>query len=219
MSSAQPIGLRITEIFHSLQGESSSVGYPTVFIRLTGCPLRCTYCDTTYSFHGGERMSLSDVLDKVASFGARHVCVTGGEPLAQPACLPLLGKLCDLGYEVSLETCGALAINAVDERVNVVMDIKTPGSAEEKRNLPANIDALRPHHQVKFVLCDRADYDWAKAQITTHDLTNKVADVLFSPVWESLPAVQLADWIIEDRLPVRFQMQLHKVLWGDEPGK
>lgn len=212
--------LRITEIFYSLQGESNTVGRPTVFIRLTGCPLRCVYCDTTYSFHGGNRLSLTDILQQTVTYGAHYVCVTGGEPLAQPACLPLLSLLCDSGFSVSLETSGALDIGAVDERVTVVMDIKTPGSGEVERNLWSNIDQLRPHHQVKFVLCDRADYDWAKQQIEQYRLTERVGDVLFSPVWEQVPPSQLADWIIADRLSgVRMQVQLHKLLWGDEKGR
>lgn len=214
-----PTSLRLTEIFHSLQGESASVGRPTVFVRLTGCPLRCGYCDTTYSFHGGERQSQAEVLTEVASHGARHVCVTGGEPLAQPACLPLLEALCDAGYEVSLETSGALDISQVDRRVSVVMDLKTPGSGEQARNLWSNIDHLLPQHQVKFVLCDRADYDWAKVQLEKFCLHEKVREVLFSPVWEQLPAQELADWILADRLPVRFQLQLHKLLWQDARGK
>lgn len=214
-----PTSLRITEIFHSLQGESASVGRPTVFVRLTGCPLRCGYCDTTYSFHGGERWTQAQVLADVASHGASHVCVTGGEPLAQPACLPLLTALCDAGYRVSLETSGALDISQVDERVSVVMDLKTPGSGELARNLLGNIEHLLPHHQVKFVLCDRADYDWAKAQLLQYNLAQRVNDVLFSPVWEQLPAADLAEWILADRLPVRFQLQLHKILWQDARGK
>lgn len=211
--------LRITEIFHSLQGEARSVGLPTVFVRLTGCPLRCVYCDTTYSFHGGERKTLTDILQQVANYSARHVCVTGGEPLAQPGCLALLALLCDTGYQVSLETSGAMDIAAVDERVDVVMDLKTPGSGEVKRNLISNIALLKSHHQVKFVLCDRADYEWAKAQLIEHDLASRVQDVLFSPVWGQLDPSALADWILEDRLPVRFQLQLHKVLWQDAKGR
>lgn len=211
--------LRITEIFYSLQGEARSVGRPTVFVRLTGCPLRCHYCDTTYSFHGGQRLSLEDIVAQVDATGADYVCVTGGEPLAQPACLPLLQQLCDRGYQVSLETSGSLDIASVDERVSVVLDLKTPGSGESKRNLWSNIAFLRQHHQVKFVLCDRLDYDWAKQQLEQHQLQQKVADVLFSPVWEQLPPADLAGWILADKLPVRFQLQLHKMLWGDSKGR
>jgi 7-carboxy-7-deazaguanine synthase len=213
------VSLRITEIFHSLQGEAATVGRPTVFVRLTGCPLRCGYCDTAYAFHGGERQSLAQVLEQVAAHGASHVCVTGGEPLAQPACLPLLAALCDAGYQVSLETSGSLDIRSVDERVSVVMDLKTPGSGEVERNLWSNIAALRPHHQVKFVLCDRHDYDWAKQQLMHYQLAEKVNDVLFSPVWDQLNATRLAGWILQDRLPVRFQVQLHKLLWGNARGR
>lgn len=214
-----PASLRITEIFHSLQGEAASVGRPTVFVRLTGCPLRCTYCDTTYSFHGGTRMEMAAVLEQVAELKAKYVCVTGGEPLAQPAVLPLLTALCDAGYHVSLETCGALDIGPVDARVSVVMDLKTPGSGEVARNLWSNIEHLQPHHQVKFVLCDRADYDWAKQQLAAHRLQERVGEVLFSPVWGQLPPAELAGWILADHLPVRFQLQLHKILWGDMRGK
>lgn len=217
--SVTPVALRITEIFHSLQGEAASVGRPTVFIRLTGCPLRCTYCDTAYSFHGGTRMTLTAVLEQVAALNADHVCVTGGEPLAQPAVLPLLTALCDHHYHVSLETCGALDISQVDARVSVVMDLKTPGSGEVARNLYSNIQYLQPHHQVKFVLCDRADYDWAKEQLQKYRLHEKVENVLFSPVWSQLQPAELADWILADHLPVRFQLQLHKILWGDTRGK
>lgn len=211
--------LRITEIFYSLQGEARSVGLPTVFIRLTGCPLRCVYCDTTYSFHGGDRQTLTGILQQVASYSTRYVCVTGGEPLAQPNCWPLLALLCGSGYHVSLETSGSIDISQVDERVNVVMDLKTPGSGEEKRNLLSNIEHLRPHHQVKFVLCDRTDYEWAKEQLHKYDLANKVQDVLFSPVWGQLDPTELAEWVLADRLPVRFQLQLHKVLWQDAKGR
>lgn len=211
--------LRITEIFYSLQGEARSVGRPTVFVRLTGCPLRCSYCDTSYSFHGGERHSLQQIIEQVAAYGARHVCVTGGEPLAQPGCLPLMAQLCDQGLEVSLETSGALDIAAVDQRVSVVMDLKTPSSGELERNLWSNIDALLPHHQVKFVLGGRDDYLWARQVLAERRLAEKVENVLFSPVWGQLDAADLADWILEDRLPVRFQLQLHKLLWNDARGK
>ena len=210
--------LKITEIFHSLQGEADSVGFPTVFVRLTGCPLRCQFCDTAYAFHGGEWMSLGAVLAKVASFSTRHVCVTGGEPLAQKTCLPLLSALCDAGYRVSLETSGAMPIAEVDARVIRVVDVKTPGSAEEKRNRYGDLALLRAEEQIKFVICDRGDYDWARAKVDELGLSQR-CNVLFSPSAEQLPARQLADWILADRLPVRFQLQLHKVLWGNVPGK
>lgn len=210
--------LRITEIFHSLQGESRSVGWPTVFVRLTGCPLRCNYCDTEYAFSGGEWMTLEQVLAQVAGYGTRHVCVTGGEPLAQRACLELLTQLCNAGYEVSLETSGALDVAAVDPRVSKVMDLKTPGSGEAGKNRYENIEALTAHDQVKLVLCDRADYDWAREIIRRHDLTAR-CEVLMSPCHGRLEPVQLAEWILADRLPVRFQLQLHKILWGEARGK
>ena len=210
--------LRITEIFLSLQGETRSVGIPTVFVRLTGCPLRCGYCDTAYAFSGGEWLEQEQILDKVAALGARHVTVTGGEPLAQKPCLPLLTRLCDAGYSVSLETSGALDIAAVDSRVSRVMDIKTPGSGEASRNLADNIVLLTAHDQLKFVLCDRNDYDWAKDMLMTQNLATR-CEVLFSPSYEQLPATTLADWILADRLPVRLQIQLHKYLWGNVPGK
>jgi len=210
--------LRITEIFLSLQGESRSVGWPTVFIRLTGCPLRCGYCDTTYAFQGGEWRSLDDVLARTADFGVRHVTVTGGEPLAQKACLPLLTRLCDAGYAVSLETSGALDVARVDPRVVKVMDLKTPGSGEVERNRYCNLEHLNPRDQIKFVLCDRADYDWARGQLEKYELP-EICEVLFSPVQGRLAPRELADWIVADRLPVRFQIQLHKYLWGDSPGK
>lgn len=210
--------LRITEIFHSLQGESRSVGWPTVFVRLTGCPLRCNYCDTDYAFSGGEWMTLAQVLGQVAAYGAHHVCVTGGEPLAQHACLELLVRLCDAGYEVSLETSGALDVAAVDPRVSKVMDLKTPGSGEVGRNRYENIEALTAHDQVKLALCDRADYEWARAIIRRYDLAAR-CEVLLSPVHARLEPAQLAEWILADRLPVRFQLQLHKILWGEARGK
>jgi 7-carboxy-7-deazaguanine synthase len=210
--------LRITEIFHSLQGESRSVGFPTVFVRLTGCPLRCNYCDTEYAFSGGEWMTLEQVLEQVAGYGAHHVCVTGGEPLAQRACLALLTRLCDAGYEVSLETSGALDVAAVDARVSKVMDLKTPASGEAAKNRYENIEWLTAHDQVKLVLCDRADYDWAREIIARHDLTAR-CEVLLSPCHGRLEPAQLADWILADRLPVRFQLQLHKILWGEARGK
>jgi 7-carboxy-7-deazaguanine synthase len=210
--------LKITEIFLSLQGEARDAGWPTVFVRLTGCPLRCRYCDTTYSFFGGEWRSIDDILDEVAGHGVRHVCVTGGEPLAQKRCLDLLRRLCDAGYVVSLETSGAIDIADVDPRVSRVLDIKTPASGEADRNRWENLPLLTAHDQIKFVICDRADYDWARAVLDEHRLHTR-CDVLFSPSKEQLPARELADWIVADRLPVKFQMQLHKLLWGDEPGR
>lgn len=211
-------GLRITEIFHSLQGEARTVGLPTVFVRLTGCPLRCHYCDSEYAFHGGERLSFEQILEQVAGFGAKYVCVTGGEPLAQPGCIDLLSALCDLGYNVSLETSGAMDVSKVDDRVSIVLDLKTPASGEQDKNLYTNIPLLKPKDQVKFVICDRGDYDWARFQLDQLQLSSKVGDVLFSPSFEQLAPKQLAEWILDDRLPVRFQMQLHKQLWGDTPG-
>lgn len=211
--------IRITEIFHSLQGEARTVGRPTVFVRLTGCPLRCGYCDTAYAFSGGVLYREEDVLREVAGYSPQYVTVTGGEPLAQPSCLPLLTALCDAGYEVSLETSGALDMAGVDPRVIKVMDLKTPGSGEELRNLYANIPLLLPHDQVKFVICDERDYEWARAKLAEYDLANKVEDVLFSPSHATLPPEQLAEWILRDRLPVRFQIQLHKYLWADATGR
>lgn len=210
--------LRITEIFYSLQGETRTVGLPTVFVRLTGCPLRCGYCDTAYAFSGGKLMSLADILAKVDSFNPAYVTVTGGEPLAQKNCLPLLSALCDKNYEVSLETSGALDVEAVDPRVVKIIDIKTPGSGEVERNLYTNLDYLQPHDQIKFVLCHKQDYDWAKDFILQRQLAQKT-HVLFSPSFKDLPARELADWIVQDNLPVRLQIQLHKYLWNDEPGR
>ena len=210
--------LRITEIFHSLQGEAASVGHPTVFVRLTGCPLRCRYCDTEYAFYGGEWRTIDDVLNEVANYDARFVCVTGGEPLAQPNCARLLARLCDAGYRVSLETSGAMDIGGLDPRVVRVMDWKTPGSGEASRNLVANLAILTEKDQVKLVLCDRADYDWAKQALVEHRLAER-CEVLFSPSHDQLEARELAEWILADRLPVRFQIQLHKYLWGDERGR
>jgi 7-carboxy-7-deazaguanine synthase len=210
--------LRITEIFFSLQGESATVGYPTVFVRLTGCPLRCQYCDTEYAFKGGEWMALPGILEKVASYDTRYVTVTGGEPLAQPDCIPLLQQLCDAGYRVSLETSGALDMSAVDPRVIKVMDLKTPGSGEVERNHYENIPALQPHDEVKFVICNRDDYDWSVDMLRQYDLAKRCA-VLFSPSKGELEATELANWILQDQLPVRMQIQLHKVLWGSEPGR
>jgi 7-carboxy-7-deazaguanine synthase len=210
--------LRITEIFLSLQGESRSVGWPTVFVRLTGCPLRCGYCDTAYAFTGGEVLPLADILKKVQAYRVHHVCVTGGEPLAQPACLHLLRALCDAGHEVSLETSGALNVSAVDPRVIKVMDLKTPGSGEAARNRWENLVHLSSKDQVKFVICDRADYDWACEVLARDGLTDRV-EVLFSVAFGDLAPGTLADWIVQDRLPVRFQLQLHKVLWDDARGR
>ena len=210
--------LRINEIFYSLQGEADAVGFPTVFIRLTGCPLRCQYCDTEYAFHAGEWFDVDAILKTTRDFGARHVCVTGGEPLAQPNCVTLLTRLCDLGYQVSLETSGAMDISKVDPRVVRVVDIKTPGSTESARNRLANLPALAFKDQVKFVICSREDYDWSKDFLREHGMTDR-CQVLFSPSYGQLSGTQLADWILADRLAVRFQLQLHKVLWGDVPGK
>lgn len=210
--------LRITEIFHSLQGEADAVGWPTVFVRLTGCPLRCTWCDTTYSFHGGQWRSVDEILAEVASHGTRHVCVTGGEPLSQKRCLILLHRLCDAGYEVSLETSGALDVSDVDPRVRKVLDLKAPGSGESARNLWSNLAALLPHDQAKIVIADRADYEWAREQVALHALPSR-CQVLFSPVHGRIAPRELAEWILADRLPVRMQLQLHKLLWGAEPGR
>ena len=209
--------LRITEIFYSLQGEARSIGWPTVFIRLTGCPLRCGYCDTSYAFQGGEWFTLEAILQEVARFNTQHVTVTGGEPLAQKPCINLLTRLCDAGYQVSLETSGALDVSDVDSRVAKVMDIKTPASGEADKNLDSNLQYLTAQDQVKFVLCDRDDYDWAKHKLVEYDLSSR-CEVLFSPVHGDIEARQLAEWILEDNLPVRMQVQLHKYLWGEEPG-
>ncbi|HEY2346001.1 MAG TPA: 7-carboxy-7-deazaguanine synthase QueE [Xanthomonadaceae bacterium] len=210
--------MRITEIFHSLQGEARSVGWPTVFVRLTGCPLRCGYCDTAYAFHGGEWREIGAILDEVASHATRHVCVTGGEPLAQKRCIDLLRRLCDAGYDVSLETSGAIDIAAVDPRVARVVDLKTPGSGEQARNRLENIPLLTTRDQVKFVVCDRADYDWAVAMLREHDLASR-CEVLFSPSYNQVQPRELAEWMLADRVPARFQLQLHKLLWGEEQGR
>ncbi len=210
--------LKITEIFLSLQGEARDAGWPTVFVRLTGCPLRCQYCDTAYAFFGGEWRDIDAILAEVASHGVRHVCVTGGEPLAQKRCLDLLRRLCDAGYRVSLETSGAIDVSDVDPRVSRVLDIKTPGSAEVERNRWDNLPLLNAHDQIKFVICSRDDYDWARGIVAEHRLSER-CDVLFSPSKGEISARDLADWIVQDRLPVKFQMQLHKVLWNDEPGR
>ena len=210
--------LKITEIFLSLQGEARDAGWPTVFVRLTGCPLRCQYCDTAYAFHGGEWRDIDAILAEVAGYGVRHVCVTGGEPLAQKRCITLLQRLCDAGYDVSLETSGAIDIADVDPRVSRVLDIKTPGSMEVARNRWENLPLLTAHDQVKFVICDRADFDWARDIVAEHRLAD-TCDVLFSPSYAQVAARELADWIVAERLPVRYQMQLHKLLWNDEPGR
>ena len=210
--------LRITEIFYSLQGEARTVGLPTVFVRLTGCPLRCVYCDTDYAFSGGELFSIDAVTSKVAAYQPRFVTVTGGEPLAQPNCLPLLTQLCDAGYEVSLETGGAMSVAGVDSRVIKVLDLKTPASAEMGRNDYDNIPLLLPDDQVKFVICDREDYEWARFKLDEYQLPGRVSDVLFSPSHGQLSGRELAEWILEDNLPVRLQLQLHKILWNDQPG-
>lgn len=214
---AVPERLRISEIFFSLQGESTTVGLPTVFVRLTGCPLRCRYCDTEYAFRGGETMEINSIVARVAAFQARHVTVTGGEPLAQPACMPLLTRLCDAGYQVSLETSGALDVSQVDTRVMKVLDLKTPGSGEVDRNLYQNLACLAPRDQIKFVICDHADYVWARDMLARHRLAER-CEILFSPSYGEQDATQLAEWILADRLPVRFQLQLHKILWGEQPG-
>lgn len=212
--------LRVSEIFHSLQGESTRVGLPTVFVRLTGCPLRCAWCDTTYAFSGGETLSIDDVLERVAAFACPTVCVTGGEPLAQAACLPLLQALCDAGHTVSLETSGALDIGAVDARVARIVDLKAPDSGEAAKNRWENIALLRPADEIKIVLASRADYDWAVEACHQHRLFERCpAPVLLSPVWDTLPPAQLAEWILQDRLPVRMQLQMHKLLWGTMRGK
>ena len=210
--------LRLTEIFLSVQGEARAVGWPTVFVRLTGCPLRCQYCDTAYAFHGGEWWEIDTILAEVARHGVRHVCVTGGEPLAQKRCLLLLEKLCDADLDVSLETSGAIDIAGVDPRVSRVVDLKTPASLEMHRNLLSNLPLLTAHDQVKFVICDRADYDWARGMVAEHALADR-CEVLFSPSFDQVPPRELAEWILADRLPVRFQMQLHKQLWGDAQGR
>ncbi|MCU4515885.1 7-carboxy-7-deazaguanine synthase QueE [Acinetobacter radioresistens] len=220
-------GLRITEIFYSLQGEANAAGLPTVFIRLTGCPLRCTYCDTIYSFEGGVRQSLEEIIATARSYNTPYICVTGGEPLAQPNALPLMQRLADLGCQVSLETSGALDVSKVDSRISKVLDLKTPNSGEVARNLLANLDHLTAHDQIKFVICNREDYEWSKQQLEQYQLQDKVSTVWFSPAFAvekgavRLPplARDLAQWILEDHLPVRFQLQLHKLLWNDETGR
>ena len=210
--------LKVTEIFYSLQGEAQFVGMPTVFVRLTGCPLRCGYCDTAYAFHGGEWWSVADIVGKVAEYGARDVCVTGGEPLAQRSCLRLLRDLCDRGFRVSLETSGALDVAEVDPRVSRVVDVKTPGSGEEPRNLYLQLQTLREPDQIKFVITSRADYEWSRAKLQELALAERCG-VLFSPSYGQLEARELAEWVLADRLPVRFQLQLHKILWGEARGR
>ncbi|HEX7340045.1 MAG TPA: 7-carboxy-7-deazaguanine synthase QueE [Rhodanobacteraceae bacterium] len=209
--------LRIAEIFHSIQGEADAVGWPTVFVRLTGCPLRCVWCDTEYAFHGGQWHDIDEIMREVAGYGAHHVCVTGGEPLAQKRCVILLQQLCDAGYDVSLETSGSIDVAGVDPRVHKVMDLKAPGSGECARNLWSNLALITPRDQIKIVIADRADYDWACEKLREHALAD-LTQVLFSPVAGKLVPRQLADWILADRLPVRLQLQLHKYLWGDVPG-
>jgi 7-carboxy-7-deazaguanine synthase len=211
--------LRITEIFHSLQGETTTVGLPTVFVRLTGCPLRCGYCDTAYAFEGGEKMAIQDILDTVADYKTDYITVTGGEPLAQPQCLDLLQQLCDLGYRVSLETSGAMPVKEVDPRVIKIVDLKTPGSGEVSRNLYENINYLKPEDEVKFVICNRQDYDWSCMQIDQLRLRETGSEILFSPSQGELSPALLAQWILEDKLRVRMQLQTHKVIWGDEQGR
>ncbi len=210
--------LRVTEVFLSLQGESRTVGWPTVFVRLTGCPLRCQYCDSAYAFHGGSRRSIVELVEEVVSYQVRHVTVTGGEPLAQKRCHDLLTQLCEQGLEVSLETSGAIDLSNVDNRVIKVMDLKTPGSGEQSKNRWDNLPHLSPRDQIKFVLCDREDYRWATEQLRERRL-DQICEVLYSPSWGQLDATELADWIVADRLPVRFQLQVHKLLWGDVPGR
>jgi len=210
--------LRINEIFHSLQGEADAAGFRTVFVRLTGCPLRCRYCDTAYAFHAGEWLDIDSIVAQVAGFDTPHVCVTGGEPLAQPNCHLLLTRLCDAGHLVSLETSGAMDIGRVDARVARVVDVKTPGSGEASRNRVENFALLTPRDQLKFVICSREDFDWSKAYLEEHALGGR-CQILFSPSYTQVSATQLAEWILAERLPVRFQLQLHKILWGDVPGK
>ncbi|MBU15443.1 MAG: 7-carboxy-7-deazaguanine synthase QueE [Gammaproteobacteria bacterium] len=211
--------LRITEIFHSLQGEASTVGRPTVFIRLTGCPLRCQYCDTAYAFEGGSMSKLEEILAEVKRLDCQLITVTGGEPLAQPNCIPLLQWLCEEGYQVSLETSGAMSVEKVDPRVSIVLDLKTPGSHEVDRNDLSNVSLISRKDQVKFVICNNQDYVWAKAKLLEWNLSERAGEVLFSPSFEEQNPAELAEWILEDHLPVRMQMQLHKLLWGEAAGR
>lgn len=226
-------GLRMTEIFYSLQGEALTSGLPTIFVRLTGCPLRCVYCDTTYSFTGGERLSLDSIKEDIAQYPCKRVCITGGEPLAQPNCIALIHELLADGYEISLETAGALSLADVPNEVSKVMDIKTPSSGESDKNLWSNLDYLTQHDQLKFVIMNRSDYEWAKQKLVDYELEKKVGTVWFSPMFnvhedadESVTQVdvpnlarELAEWMLEDALPVRFQLQLHKIIWADAKGK
>ena len=216
---AAPATLRITEVFHSLQGESRTAGFPTVFVRLTGCPLRCQYCDTAYAFDGGEITGLDDIKAQIDSYDCEYVTITGGEPLAQPNCLPLMKSLCDTNYQVSIETSGAMPIENIDKRVSVVLDLKTPGSLECDKNKVENIKFLKQADQVKFVICDEQDYQWSKAQVDQYDLRSKVGEILFSPSFDQLEAAQLAEWVLRDKLRVRVQLQLHKQIWGNEKGR
>lgn len=210
--------LRITEIFYSLQGESRTVGLPTVFIRLTGCPLRCQYCDTEYAFTGGEMLDFNAIFKQLSTYNTQYICVTGGEPLAQKNCIPFLTHLCDDDYQVSLETSGALSLKEVDPRVNIVMDIKTPASAEADKNLWENFDYLKPSDEIKFVICDRDDYDWMKTIAETCDLYDRF-NIIISPSFAEVDVTDLAEWVLEDQLAVRMQVQLHKIIWGEEQGK
>lgn len=210
--------LRITEIFYSLQGETRTVGLPTVFIRLTGCPLRCSYCDTAYAFSGGEAFTIAEIIDEVRRYSPKYVTVTGGEPLAQKNCHSLLVELCEQGFEVSLETSGALDVSAVDSRVIKVLDLKTPGSGESHRNVMSNLHYLSSHDQIKFVICDKADYEWSKQLVHQYALFEK-CEILFSPSHSQMSNQELAEWILADKLPVRFQIQLHKYIWGDVAGR
>jgi len=217
MNNLKP-NLRITEIFYSLQGESTRVGLPTVFVRLTGCPLRCTYCDTAYAFHGGKKRDFGDIQHEIAQFNCKTICVTGGEPLAQPHCLAFMTELCNQGYQVSIETSGALDISAIDPRVMIVMDLKTPASGEQNKNLWDNIVHLKPNDQIKCVISDMNDYEWSKKSLIEHDLAARV-QILFSPSYQNLDPAVLAEWILQDQLPVRLQIQLHKILWGNQAGR
>jgi 7-carboxy-7-deazaguanine synthase len=210
--------LRVTEIFHSLQGETTTTGLPTVFVRLTGCPLRCGYCDTAYAFEGGHKMSFTEILDRVEEYNCDYITVTGGEPLAQPQCYDLLYRLCDLNYRISLETSGAISVENVDSRVVKIVDFKTPGSGEVNRNLYSNIEFLQPHDELKFVICDRKDYDWSCLKIDELNLRDCVSEILFSPSQDQLSPRELAEWILKDKLKVRMQIQTHKTIWGDQPG-